>query len=98
MNVRFRWPCPTSADWTAERERLVRALAEHADAAPAPHTLYTLGTAVVTGIAELARSDGRRLHLHLAETADKLAGLERLVRDLGADIRQQAERTARQHA
>jgi len=33
--------------------------------------------------------------LQLAETAEKLAGLERLVTDLGADIRQQAERTAR---
>ncbi len=33
--------------------------------------------------------------LQLTETAEKLAGLERLVRDLGADIRQQAERTAR---
>jgi cytosine/adenosine deaminase-related metal-dependent hydrolase len=60
-----------SAAWAVERERLVRALADHADAAPAPHTLYTLGTAVVIGIAELARGDGRRLHLHLAETADE---------------------------
>ena len=34
----------------------------------------------------------------LAETAEKLAGLERLVKDLGADIRQQAERTARLQA
>jgi len=33
--------------------------------------------------------------LQLAQTADKLAGLERLVTELGADIRQQAERTAR---
>ena len=33
--------------------------------------------------------------LQLAETAEKLAGLERLVTELGADIRQQAERTAR---
>jgi hypothetical protein len=38
------------------------------------------------------------LVLQLAETADKLAGLERLVTDLGADIRQQAERTARLQA
>src|SRR5438874_12053359 len=36
--------------------------------------------------------------LQLTETADKLAGLERLVTELGADIRQQAERTARLHA
>jgi len=36
--------------------------------------------------------------LQLAQTADKLAGLERLVTDLGADIRQQAERTARLQA
>jgi hypothetical protein len=33
--------------------------------------------------------------LQLTETADKLAALERLVADLGADIRQQADRTAR---
>ena len=33
--------------------------------------------------------------LQLAETADKLAALERLVAALGADIRQQADRTAR---
>ena len=36
--------------------------------------------------------------LQLAQTADKLADLERLVTDLGADIRQQAERTARLQA
>ena len=36
--------------------------------------------------------------LQIAESADKLAGLERLVKDLGADIRQQAERTARLQA
>ena len=33
--------------------------------------------------------------LQLTETADKLAALERLVATLGADIRQQADRTAR---
>jgi hypothetical protein len=38
------------------------------------------------------------LVLQLAETADKVAALERLVTDLGADIRQQAERTARLQA
>jgi hypothetical protein len=38
------------------------------------------------------------LVLQLAETAEKLAGLERLVTDLGADIRRQAERTARLQA
>ena len=36
--------------------------------------------------------------LQLAETAEKLAALERLVTDLGADIRQQAEHTARLQA
>jgi hypothetical protein len=36
--------------------------------------------------------------LQLTETADKLAGLERLVSELGADIRQQAQRTARLQA
>jgi cytosine/adenosine deaminase-related metal-dependent hydrolase len=60
-----------SEDWPAERERLATALAAHADAAPAPHTLYTLGTGVVRGIGELARSERRRLHVHLAETADE---------------------------
>jgi hypothetical protein len=33
--------------------------------------------------------------LQLTETAGKLAALERLVATLGADIRQQADRTAR---
>ncbi len=36
--------------------------------------------------------------LQLTQNAEKLAGLERLVTDLGADIRQQAERTARLQA
>jgi hypothetical protein len=38
------------------------------------------------------------LVLQLTESAEKMAGLERLVTDLGADIRQQAERTARLQA
>jgi hypothetical protein len=36
--------------------------------------------------------------VQLTETAEKLAGLERLVQDLGADIRQQGARTARLQA
>jgi hypothetical protein len=36
--------------------------------------------------------------LQLTETAEKLADLERLVSELGADIRQQAQRTARLQA
>jgi len=36
--------------------------------------------------------------LQLTQTAERLAGLERLVTELGADIRQQAERTARLQA
>ena len=36
--------------------------------------------------------------LQLTETAEKLAGLERLVNQLGAGIRQQAEQAARLHA
>ena len=36
--------------------------------------------------------------VQLAETAEKLAGLERLVAELGADIRQQVEQRARVHA
>ncbi|HSP36429.1 MAG TPA: amidohydrolase family protein [Frankiaceae bacterium] len=60
-----------SPDWPAERTRLLAALEGHPDAAPAPHTLYTLGTDVVRGIAELGRERDLRLHLHLAETADE---------------------------
>lgn len=60
-----------SPDWPAERERLLAELTRHDDAAPAPHTLYTLGTDVVRGIAELSRTEQRRLHIHLAETADE---------------------------
>lgn len=60
-----------SEDWPAERDRLTAELHRHADAAPAPHTLYTLGTGVVRGIGELGRAEGRRLHIHLAETADE---------------------------
>jgi len=36
--------------------------------------------------------------VQLAETAEKLAGLERLVAERGADIRQQAESGARMQA
>jgi hypothetical protein len=39
-----------------------------------------------------------QLVLQLTETAEKLADLERLVTELGADIRQQAQRTARLQA
>jgi cytosine/adenosine deaminase-related metal-dependent hydrolase len=60
-----------SADWDAERERLARELDRNEAVAPAPHTLYTLGTDVVRGIATLGRERGRRLHVHLAETADE---------------------------
>ena len=60
-----------SEDWPAERDRLAAELHRHDDAAPAPHTLYTLGTEVVRGIAELSRTERRRLHIHLAETADE---------------------------
>jgi hypothetical protein len=40
----------------------------------------------------------QNLVVQLAETADKVSSLERLVGDLAADIRQQAERTAGLHA
>jgi hypothetical protein len=40
----------------------------------------------------------QNLVLQLTQTADKLASLERLVATLGADIRQQAERTTRLQA
>jgi cytosine/adenosine deaminase-related metal-dependent hydrolase len=61
-----------SADWPAERDRLAAELARSEAAAPAPHTLYTLGTDVVRGVAQLGRESGRRLHIHLAETADEV--------------------------
>ena len=57
--------------WPAERKRLVKLLQEHPEAGLSPHTLYTLGTDVLKGMAELARAEGRRLHPHLAETADE---------------------------
>lgn len=60
-----------SDDWPAERDRLTDAMRGHPGSAPAPHTLYTLGTEVVRGIGELARGTGRRVHVHLAETADE---------------------------
>lgn len=60
-----------SEGWPAEQHRLAAELNTHGNAAPAPHTLYTLGTEVVRGIGELGRSERRRLHIHLAETADE---------------------------
>ncbi len=90
-----------SEGWPAERARLVAELERHPTAAPAPHTLYTLGTEVVRGIGELGRSAGRRIHVHLAETADEatyvrtgggplstlpFSNLMELVRDGGAGV------------
>ncbi|MDQ1672878.1 MAG: aminodeoxyfutalosine deaminase [Frankiaceae bacterium] len=90
-----------SDGWPKERERLAAEIDRHAAAAPAPHTLYTLGTEVVRGIGELGRSTGRRLHVHLAETADEteyvrtgggplsslpFSTLMELVRDGGAGV------------
>lgn len=60
-----------SQDWPAERHRLAGELSRHLDAGPAPHTLYTLGSEVVRGIGQLGRAEGRRLHVHLAETSDE---------------------------
>ncbi|MHB1615044.1 MAG: amidohydrolase family protein [Actinomycetes bacterium] len=57
--------------WAAAETTLVRAL----ESAPrgrvlgiSPHSLYTLGHAALVGAAQVARSRGLRLHLHLAET------------------------------
>jgi aminodeoxyfutalosine deaminase len=60
-----------SAAWPAEQDRLEPLLADHREAGLSPHTLYTLGTGALTGSIGLARRTGRRLHPHLAETADE---------------------------
>jgi cytosine/adenosine deaminase-related metal-dependent hydrolase len=60
-----------SAAWPAEQDRLEPLLAGHDDAGLSPHTLYTIGTAVLRGSIDLARQTQRRLHPHLAETADE---------------------------
>lgn len=60
-----------SEAWPAELDRLEALLASHPDAGLSPHTLYTLGTTVVTGVIGLAGRERRRLHPHLAETADE---------------------------
>ncbi len=57
--------------WPAERDRLAGLLKAHPEAGLSPHTLYTLGREVLRGIQQLARAEGRRLHPHLAETADE---------------------------
>jgi aminodeoxyfutalosine deaminase len=57
--------------WPAERARIRPLLAAHPEAGVSPHTLYTLGTDVLTGLISLARDERRRLHPHLAETADE---------------------------
>ncbi len=61
----------TSAVWPDERDRLHKLLAGHPEAGLSPHTLYTLGTDVLRGIIGVAREQSRRLHPHLAETADE---------------------------
>lgn len=61
----------TSEVWPDERDRLQALLAAHPEAGLSPHTLYTLGTDVLRGIITEAREQQRRLHPHLAETADE---------------------------
>jgi cytosine/adenosine deaminase-related metal-dependent hydrolase len=60
-----------AARWPAKRADLLAAV----DGAPssrtvglAPHTLYTVGTGVICEMAALAREQGRRMHVHAAET------------------------------
>ncbi|HEX4428734.1 MAG TPA: amidohydrolase family protein [Frankiaceae bacterium] len=60
-----------SQAWPAEQQRLDPILAGWSDTGLSPHTLYTIGTAVLRGSIELARQTKRRLHPHLAETADE---------------------------
>ena len=79
------------AHWPAERARLTAALT----VGPAerrlglsPHTLYTVDTSAFRGILALARDGGRRLHTHLAESADEsefvLSGVGPIARTLSA--------------
>ena len=56
--------------WPEEQQRLEPFLATPSIGL-SPHTLYTLGTKALTGSIELARQTKRRLHPHLAETADE---------------------------
>jgi cytosine/adenosine deaminase-related metal-dependent hydrolase len=58
-----------SGAWPTERTRLDELLTAHPTAGLSPHTLYTLGTDVITGMYALARKHRRRIHPHLAETA-----------------------------
>jgi 5-methylthioadenosine/S-adenosylhomocysteine deaminase len=60
-----------SQAWPAEQDRLAPVLNEHSETGLSPHTLYTIGTAVLRGSIDLARRTERRLHPHLAETADE---------------------------
>ncbi len=60
-----------SGDWPEESTRVERCLQRQPEAGVSPHTLYTLGTEVIAGLIALARRGGRRLHPHLAETADE---------------------------
>jgi aminodeoxyfutalosine deaminase len=59
-----------SEAWPQEQERLEPFLTTPSIGL-SPHTLYTLGTAALAGSIELARQTQRRLHPHLAETADE---------------------------
>ena len=60
-----------SEAWPDERTRLEAVLDVHGETGLSPHTLYTLGTDLLEGLNRLARTHGRRLHPHLAETQDE---------------------------
>lgn len=60
-----------AATWAARREAWGSELDAHPGAGVSPHTLYTLGDSVVRDLSVLARSQHRRLHPHLAETASE---------------------------
>jgi 5-methylthioadenosine/S-adenosylhomocysteine deaminase len=60
-----------SDEWPEEQARLEPVLDNHEETGLSPHTLYTLGTKALTGSITLARTTERRLHPHLAETADE---------------------------
>jgi cytosine/adenosine deaminase-related metal-dependent hydrolase len=57
--------------WAADRGDYLAVLDADPGVGVSPHTLYTLDDAVVRDLSEIARSGGRRLHPHLAETAQE---------------------------
>ena len=57
-----------SDKWPPERQRLEPLIHAHPETGLSPHTLYTLGTDVFSGLLGMARDERRRLHPHLARS------------------------------